>query len=399
MDIEARQRGLVASGRAAAQAFQASLARPEPVTTPVVECIESATVCPENHAFRNDAGVLVQDGGVYYPDGRLCELSVHRACNRLHANVPLPLASSVASREVTGTHLFGGVLIGHFGHFLLESLSRLWALDEYGTQIESVVFVKSWGLHNVGSTAEVHLPPYVRDTLALLGIPKIMVVHGVPVRFERLIVPSQLLGIHLIEGHAAFHRFVKRLGAVGLPSSVLSNGCRDVYISRRKICDAGWAGILCENVIEENLRGYGYQIIYPEGLTVEEQLGIYNQSERIVFATSSAIHLFALVAREDQRAFTINRKPGGATLHLEQVRGFGCFQVEQFDGITERLFRRSTSTWMAAENTSVAVLDFDLLGSALEARGFLPDTAQWRPPTAEELREQLNVIDPVKDSH
>ncbi len=130
MDIEARQRGLVASGRAAAQAFQASLARPEPVTTPVVECIESATVCPENHAFRNDAGVLVQDGGVYYPDGRLCELSVHRACNRLHANVPLPLASSVASREVTGTHLFGGILIGHFGHFLLESLSRLWALDE-----------------------------------------------------------------------------------------------------------------------------------------------------------------------------------------------------------------------------------------------------------------------------
>lgn len=41
--------------------------------------------------------------------------------------------------HLPGTHIWGGVFLGHFGHFMVETISRLWAVR--GSGAESVIFV------------------------------------------------------------------------------------------------------------------------------------------------------------------------------------------------------------------------------------------------------------------
>ncbi|MEM9844146.1 MAG: hypothetical protein AAF965_05055, partial [Pseudomonadota bacterium] len=63
--------------------------------------------------------------GVFRPDGSFCETSrTMRSFNRFTGIPECPEHGSVLS----GRHLFAGIGRHHFGHFLLECVSRLWPL-------------------------------------------------------------------------------------------------------------------------------------------------------------------------------------------------------------------------------------------------------------------------------
>jgi len=40
-----------------------------------------------------------------------------------------------------GRYLFCGFYFPHFGHFILESLSRLWAYERYKDRIDALIFL------------------------------------------------------------------------------------------------------------------------------------------------------------------------------------------------------------------------------------------------------------------
>lgn len=389
-ETEAHQKSLMASNLEAVRSYHAAAIRPRHPAFPVLELLSNAVVVPQRHVHRNKAGILIQDSAAYRSDGRLCALSLHAAAHLQHDNIPSPCIEIGNFEHRAGNHLYGGVLIGHFGHFLLESLSRLWALGEYDGEIETVVFVRGWGFVD-GS-----MPRFVEETLALLGSPRITIVDVNPASFHRLIVPSQLLGCHLVAGHETFHRFVHRLSRIRTEPSTLPGDGGDVYVSRSRFGDSGGGGILCEHVIEENLRNYGYEVIYPEQLTVAQQLDVYNRCGKLVFAKGSALHLFALVAREDQDVLVINRKDDEDQFLVHQIRCFGSCRVKQCNFVRERVYRASSDNHFSADVTSLGVLDFDALGSTLQARGFIPDERRWRTPTEPELMAQLRKINPAE---
>lgn len=351
----------------------------------IFEDIADAIVSPRRRAWHNHLGIRIQDSGIFYQGHRLCQLSLHRVGPLLSDNIPASVPAEIEQVRA-GAHLYGGLLVPHFGHFIMESLARLWALTKV-SGLESVVYVAGEGIPirpTKEGVAEVFLPAHIEEMAALLGLPPLTVVHGRAVQFERLIVPSQIFGFTQPQGHEAFHDFIHRLRAVTDHATSPTH----IYVSRRKIAETGAGGILCEEVIEENLRNYGFEVVYPEELSVERQLQTYNKATKLVFAEGSATHLFGLVAQAGQSAAIVKRRYQGISA-IVQIRGFGAGKVDEIDCITTHALRAGVAPALAA-NRALAALDLECLGQRLEELGYIPDRSKWRAPTEEEWQHHLD---------
>ena len=88
---------------------------------------------PRIERVRNALVVPVQKGGrlpngVFRSNGTFCEHSRTLLSQSRFTDIPdRPDRRGVM--RISGRHVFGGVMRDHFGHFLLESLGRLWVFD------------------------------------------------------------------------------------------------------------------------------------------------------------------------------------------------------------------------------------------------------------------------------
>lgn len=80
-----------------------------------------------------------------------------------------------------------------------------------------------------------------------------------------------------------------------------------VYVSRGQL-KGHEGGILGESILEDYFMKSGYYIMYPEKMSIEEQLSLYTNAEKIIFADGSAFHLFVLVSNPNQKVFCIWRR-------------------------------------------------------------------------------------------
>ena len=338
-----------------------------------IERISGAVLAPITGYRKSEAGTLIQDSAIYYSNGLLCETSLHIASSPQHLNVPGPFPSRVA-RQIQGTHIYGGILIGHFGHFIVEGLSRLWAVRRQ-PPVKSIVFVRGLGIPLLNRDA---IPDYAAELFSLLGLGAPVALHDGPVQFEQLSVPAQLFGFHYMRGHPVFHSFVHSLRHVGRRPKLSTK----VYVSRSKLGGNMTGGILCESLIEDNLSSYGYNIFHPQDLSIEAQIGLYNNTSQLIFAEGSAIHLFGLVARHSHKVALIRRRRGVA-FPIEQLGGFASCEVSDLNCI---------KNYYLHGNTSTCEVDFAELGKKLEELGFIPHQRFWRIPKRAELARQAENL-------
>ncbi len=54
----------------------------------------------------------------------------------------------------------------------------------------------------------------------------------------------------------------------------------------------------------------GFKVIYPEKISIKEQLKIYSDAEIIVFTEGSAIHTLQLLGNINAKVIIINRRKG-----------------------------------------------------------------------------------------
>ena len=354
---------------------------------PVIERLDKATIKPITQMVLNDVGAVVQDSCVFCSDRSVCKVSLHLAANLSHDNHPGAYPNENQIRDMNGTHLYAVVLIGHFGHFLVESLSRLWAFRELSPRPESVIFVQGWTL--LPGSIDQTIPHFAEEIFTSLGISSPVRVMNDPTRVETLMVPSQLFGFHCAPGHPIFRSFVHRLRGLGSPEEVALN---KVYVSRSRISRAKAGGILCEDVLEKILSDYGYLIMFPEELPIYKQLEVYNRARHIIFAEGSALHLFGFVCRPEQDVAIINRRPTGLPFAMKQLRHFGSTKVSALDVIDGYVFRDSDRGTPEQQLTAFCKLDFTRLANALQCLGFIPDQRRWRVPTKREFEEHAKLV-------
>lgn len=183
-----------------------------------------------------------------------------------------------AVQRLSGDYVYLGWLFGHYGHFLLESLSRFWYCVD--RQCPSKYLVHS----NYSSFSE--FPKHVVASLKAFGInaSNLTIVKS-PVVVDRLHCPSQAIRCDHSSGRHLAYVYRNILTGLGLGGRC---GGRAIYLSRRSM------SVDPRSFNEVELEGFmasqGFEIVAPEVLPFDRQLEIFSQASVMVGPAGSAMH-------------------------------------------------------------------------------------------------------------
>ncbi|NKE47000.1 glycosyltransferase family 61 protein [Roseomonas frigidaquae] len=362
---------------------------------PRIEVLDDALLIPASGRWQEPPlrpgaqGRTVYDGGVYAGSGEPLDLARHVGGNT--ANIPAAIAPSVQAEWLPGTWLFGGWLRRHFGHFVNESLGRLWAWPGLDEAPRGLIFLPfDWRL-GANQPEVAHGPAdaaWLPEILALLGIappPEIHVVTA-PVRVARLVVPQQLSLLDTPgepEAPRLHRRFLRGTAAPGVPTG---RG----YLSRSRL-PSDLPSFILEGALDANFARAGYRVIHPEMLSIAQQVEAYRGLSTLVCAEGSAIHLAAIHLPDDVRLGMLWRLGVRHPPMFRQLRVAGLPPPAEFTRIAGVIASASPGQPSPEESLvgvnwrkARAVPDFALLGQDLAAAGFL-DARHWQVPPAEEV--------------
>lgn len=271
-------------------------------------------------------------------------------------------------KKLSGRHIYGGQLNHHFGHFLCESLARLWVLGELREPVESILLMpRRRGSHR-------GLQAYHRALFDAFGLNIPIRVVEEPLTVEELILPEQGFGIG--EDAVGTEKFRAYVREHFLPD-VQPEGPERLYISREAMRLTAGA-ILGESQISKHLCRQGYEQFHPEKHDIRTQVARYKAAKKIVSVEGSALHLFGFVGNPSQEVAVIARRSDHFAAEA-MVK-----QLHSFCGISAKLVDVIEREWDVREDSirssrSVSYISIKKLGRALRDGGFV-DERPWSAP-------------------
>jgi capsular polysaccharide biosynthesis protein len=195
-------------------------------------------------------------------------------------------------------YFYFGNFMYHYGHFITSSMSRVWALSE--CDLASVPLLG----HAEGGPTDWFTWPYVPPLLGAAGLQcQDFARFETPVRLRELIVahPS------IVERNLVHNVFGTTMSKIGDRLTKARNPLpyRDtIYISKSRYT-SNPSGISNENAIVEHLERYGIPIVYPETLSLPEQIQLFRSTRCIMGQCGSAFHT-AIFSRLTEFQLLIN---------------------------------------------------------------------------------------------
>lgn len=215
--------------------------------------------------------------------------------------------------HLKGTYLYGGIARDHFGHFLVESTPRLWALTAETPQIDGIVFTR------LPQSPQTKLSNAALNLLKEIAPDVPLELASVATRVDRLVLAEPGFGHgDLIAGTQEYHAFMRACFENARPGPH-----RKVYLSR-----ANYAGIgRCvenEPALIAHLEAAGYHIAAPERMSLPAQASLFKGATHIVGGDGSAFHFAPMViAATTQAAIFMRRnRPEVLDLLARQMRAF-----------------------------------------------------------------------------
>jgi capsular polysaccharide biosynthesis protein len=241
-------------------------------------------------------------GGVY-ADGRFIEDSL------LYRGKPAPLPQ--IRERLPGTYIYGGCLFGHFGHFIWESLSRLYAIRQ--CDLYPILFLSP-------NDAIYQMQKLFFKTL---GIKNEIRLAKLPSSVQNLVYSSPGSSIDPL---FVADEQIEALARLHFPKE---NQGRKVWLSRSRLKSGR---IMNEALIEAELEKKGYEIIHPETLPFREQVKLASTPD-IVAGFAGSQFFSMLFAKEIRSKFFIfNRRLNIAeTLPYAMKKRKVEFQTHIFD--------------------------------------------------------------------
>lgn len=227
-------------------------------------------------------------------------------------NTP-PKHSPIIEQRLDGCYLFMGPLISHFGHFLIESVARFWALHPYKDQIDGILFYPK--SQNSADQKLEKLLPALRALGADMPVKNILDVTQV----QQLIVPPQGMGMFdLSSGAPEARQFARSTMGKG----IAPNGPEKLYISRSRL-EHPKGSILGETALELLLEEEGFVTYHPELHSIEDQIATYRAAQVIISMDTSPLHLVALVGNPNVKIGVIPRRAGPVSrMFVDQLNSF-----------------------------------------------------------------------------
>jgi len=192
--------------------------------------------------------------------------------------------------------IYCGIFQKQWGHFLLESTVRLWFY--YKNPIHKIAF----------TTIDGNKPSkQFSEAFKLLKIPddKIIFIDK-PTQFEEVIIPE----VSFVLSNYAHKNFLTPFEKMS--ENVKPNTFKKIYISRTRFDQN--KNIIGEETFEKTFKENGFKIIYPEKLSVKEQISYIKGADYIAGFISSGLHN------------SIFAKPGTNLIILEKFNLMNCSQ-------------------------------------------------------------------------
>ncbi|MEO1721578.1 MAG: hypothetical protein AAFR84_04165 [Pseudomonadota bacterium] len=237
--------------------------------------LRDAIVCPFAHE-----GPVSMRMGVFGAQGSVLADSLlqrhYAMVGRPTEGPPVPEADAPV---VTGPALYAGPLFNHYGHFLLESLARLWLSRVFPDR--KLVWSVAAGRYRA------KLRPWQLALIRLLGAREDCHLVWRPQRFADLALGS--VGYRIQDRferhHAAFlGRVPRRLPAAGTGEKL--------WLSRSGIEGGGGTAV----ALEKRLADLGWTVFQPEAHLLDVQLERLATADRIAGEEGSALHSLALLS-------------------------------------------------------------------------------------------------------
>ena len=176
-----------------------------------------------------------------------------------------------------------------FGHFLTENPAKLWFLLKTGLRPKLLVHP---GYRQTG------IPGYVDEIIKPFGLTEkdLIIAPETCLCRDLITVSKPHVLLHLLTGEAL--NVYRRIAAYH-SQRVSAAYPEKIYVSRRKYAAATGSRPFNEEDCEAIFKEYGYTVIYPELLPMDEQIRFFAHAGQIAGAMGSAIHniLFSLKKR------------------------------------------------------------------------------------------------------
>jgi hypothetical protein len=295
---------------------------------------------------------------LYTTDGvRIDESCLRRRRSNMVVNqAPEKIAIESGLKRFSQRVIYAGGIAKHFGHFLTEGLARYWyAIADESCPILShpieryspkPIFLD----HFFGA---IH---FSRDRLVSFKRPILLV---------EVVVPRPAF----VNSGEAFevHRLLPENVAAKLLPPALERTSQPLYMSRR-LLDGNKRQIIHEDLLEERLRARGFQIVYPERLSLEQQVHLINKHDVLVGTLGSALHgiLFDVspVAQRNMICLSYRDQIHPNYLLIDAIKSVNSTYV----GALERIEGLAQARSYSDENRAV---DLDVTFAALKDIGLL----------------------------
>ncbi len=347
------------------------------------------------NAFASPFGLVQNDGGtpnfagaIYDADGRLIEESERRVRRGRRPINPPTVGRRAFVARLDGSHVYVGMAIQSFGHFLLETLSRLWWVERLEDLAEVRLLLHGWKAHegprmkrqHPSALAHLLAPfgfrtqpvgaanflkgPWVAQFLDILGVPaeRIDFVPSTGARLAQVRVPARIVDVNG-SVHPAMPR-IYRLIADKVAGDVAAGG-RRLYLSRSRLAarreDAeGPRRAANEQALEDLLADAGFEIIHPQEHTIVAQIRMMRSAAVVAGCDGSALHSVVFA------------RPGTRLLAFDSRAIENQFGIEETSGIVSR------HLWMGGRRSTVKPgaswqIDLDLVRRNLDFAD-APDT-------------------------
>jgi len=265
------------------------------------------------------------------------------------------------SEALPGRTLFAGRFVHHFGHILLETLSRTWPDIDYSVYDHLLLYP-----NRVLKRHILPIPKVLQILLTAAEIPldKVKVISRTPLRIEQLDVPSAPFRL----ASSADPRFLVPFDRIGLrvesrdgPDLTAQRPAR-VYLSRSHLADDKRRATN-EADLEELMVRRGFTVVHPQEHPLEDQAAMIRRADVIAGCDGSALHL-AVFAHPGAKLLAIDTRAVENQFIIEQARELDAVHIW---GATEKVPGR-LAQWTADLPRIAFALDL-LLDEPLESEG------------------------------
>lgn len=237
--------------------------------------------CPQTELY-TETFYIPQYGCLYTQDGlridRTCLFQGRGRSQRITV-APERIKPAVKTPIVPQTLVFGGAFHEHYGHFLCESIARLW----YAAKDQRLPILCR-GL----SERKAWKPTFLDAFFAAMPIDRRRFISfDGTVLCREVIVPHPSFTIRC-EGFEV-HKILPENVAERLLHQEHDRTSQPLYFSRSKL-NRRLRHVVNETVLEQELIKRGVAICHPELVTLSEQIRLVNRHELIIGSLGSALH-------------------------------------------------------------------------------------------------------------